>query len=62
MLQGRGLQPLLMSRPTRNANPSQIVDSSRTLFVSTKTRQGRALLQSERNVTLMIDVLPCLEN
>ncbi len=46
-----------MSRPTRNANPSHIVNSSRTFFVSTKTCEGRALLQSERNATLMINVL-----
>ncbi len=48
---------LLMSRPTRNANPRHIVNSSRTLFVSTKTRQERAPLQSERNAMLMIDLL-----
>ena len=29
----------------------------RTFFVSTKTSMGRALLQSERNATLLIDVL-----
>ncbi len=46
-----------MSRPTRNANPSPIVNSSRTFFVSTKTCQGRTLLQSEHNATLMIDLL-----
>ncbi len=46
-----------MARPSRNANPRQILSSSRTFFVSTKTCQGRALLQSERNATLMIDVL-----
>jgi len=46
-----------MARPARNASPSEIVSSARTFFVTTKTSQGRCLLQSERNATLMIDVL-----
>ena len=46
-----------MSRPARNASPSQIVSSSRTFFATTKTGMGRPLLQSERNATLLIDVL-----
>jgi putative transposase len=46
-----------MARPTRNANPSHILSPSRTFFVSTKTSMGRALLQSERNATLLMDVL-----
>src|SRR5271170_7738640 len=46
-----------MARPPRNANPDQILSSSRTFFVTTKTSMGRALLQSERNATLFIDVL-----
>jgi putative transposase len=46
-----------MARPARNANPDQILSSSRTFFVTTKTSMGRALLQSERNATLFIDVL-----
>jgi putative transposase len=46
-----------MARPTRKVNPSHILSSSRTFFVSTKTSMGRALLQSERNATLLIDVL-----
>src|SRR6516164_5561335 len=40
-----------------NTNPSRIMSSSRTFFVTTKTSMGRALLQSERNATLFIDVL-----
>ena len=47
-----------MARPARHANPSQILSTSRTFFVTTKTSMGRALLQSERNATLFIDVLP----
>ncbi len=46
-----------MARPARHANPSQILSPSRTFFVTTKTALGRALLQSERNATLFIDVL-----
>src|ERR1035441_5139584 len=46
-----------MARPARNALPGNILSSARTFFATTKTSQGRALLQSERNATLMIDVL-----
>jgi len=47
----------MMARPARNASPDAIVRSARTFFATTKTSQGRPLLQSERNATLMIDVL-----
>ena len=46
-----------MAKPARNADPDKIVSSARTFFVTTKTSQGRLLLQPERNATLMIDVL-----
>ena len=46
-----------MARPARNANPEEILSSSRTFFVTTKTSMGCPLLQSERNATLFIDVL-----
>ena len=46
-----------MAKPARHANPSQVLSPSRTFFVTTKTSMGRALLQSERNATLLIDVL-----
>src|ERR1017187_1675322 len=46
-----------MARPARHALPGNILSSARTFFATTKTSQGRALLQSERNATLMIDVL-----
>src|ERR1017187_8298983 len=46
-----------MARPARNALPGNILSSTRTFFATTKTSQGRALLQSERNAMLMIDVL-----
>jgi len=37
-----------------------IVSNSRTFFVTTKTSMGRRLLQSDRNATLLIDVLRSL--
>jgi putative transposase len=46
-----------MARPARNASPDAIVRSARTFFATTRTSQGRPLLQSERNAALMIDVL-----
>src|SRR5437016_12240541 len=46
-----------MARPKRHADPDKIVSPARTFFATTKTSQGRPLLQSERNATLMIDVL-----
>src|ERR1035438_3759356 len=46
-----------MARPARNAHPDGILSSERTFFATTRTSQGRSLLQSERNATLMIEVL-----
>jgi putative transposase len=46
-----------MSIPSRNADPTQIVQSNRTFFVTTKTHMGKRLLQTDRNATLLIDVL-----
>ena len=46
-----------MARPSRHASLDAIPSSARTFFVTTKTSQGRLLLQSERNATLPIDVL-----
>jgi len=46
-----------MSIPSRNSEIADILSSSRTFFVTTKTSMGRALSQSERNATLLIDVL-----
>ena len=46
-----------MARPARNANAREILSSSRTFFVSTKTSLGRALLQSEPHANLLIDVM-----
>src|SRR6266542_3526727 len=46
-----------MTRPCRQAQPQNILSSRRTFFATTKTSGGRALLQSERNELLFIDVL-----
>jgi putative transposase len=46
-----------MARPARNARPANIVSGARTFFATTKTSQGHPLLQSQRNATLMVDVL-----
>jgi putative transposase len=46
-----------MTSPKRNARKDQILSPSRTFFATTNTSMGRALLQSERNATLLIDVL-----
>jgi hypothetical protein len=46
-----------MARPSRHASPDAIPSSARMFFVTTKTSQGRLLLQSERNATLPTDVL-----
>ena len=46
-----------MAIPTRNADPKNITRTSRTIFVTAKTVMGRALLQSDRNAMLFIDVL-----
>jgi putative transposase len=46
-----------MTTPKRNAHKDQILSPSRTFFATTKTSMGRALLQSERNATLLIDLL-----
>jgi putative transposase len=49
-----------MAQPGRNSSPENILSPARTFFTTTKTSMGRRLLQSERNVTLLIDVLRSL--
>jgi len=49
-----------MARPGRNSSPDSILNPARVFFVTTKTSMGRALLQLERNATLLIDVLRSL--
>jgi putative transposase len=46
-----------MATPDRNSSSKAIIRPSRMFFVTTKTSMGRALLQSERNAMLLIDVL-----
>ncbi|HWF66665.1 MAG TPA: transposase [Acidobacteriaceae bacterium] len=46
-----------MAKPVRNAYSAQVLSSSRTFFVTTTTSMRRALLQSDRNATLLIEVL-----
>jgi len=46
-----------MAKPARNARPEDLARPSRTFFATTKTHAGRRLLQSDRDATLLIDVL-----
>jgi len=46
-----------MSKPARYSARSVIQDGERTFFVTSKTLEGKALLQSDRMATLFIDVL-----
>jgi putative transposase len=46
-----------MAKPTRNSSPNKIVGSARTFFATSKTSQGLPLFQTERNATLLIEVL-----
>jgi putative transposase len=46
-----------MSIPKRNAAAESVVSGQRTFFVTTSTDGKRALLQSERSATLLIDVM-----
>ena len=46
-----------MSRPSRESDPGSILANSRTFFVTSKSAQGRSILQSERMASLFIEVL-----
>ena len=46
-----------MAIPSRNSDPNSIRAELRTFFVTSRTFQGKALLQSERMASLFIDVL-----
>jgi putative transposase len=46
-----------MAKPSRYSDPSAIRADIRTFFVTSKSIQGRALLQTERMANLFIDVL-----
>jgi putative transposase len=49
-----------MAHPGRNASSANILNPSRTFFVTTGTSMGRRVLQSERNAALLIDTLRSL--
>jgi putative transposase len=49
-----------MARPGRNSSPDDVLRPARTFFVTTKTSMGRRLLQPERNIGLLVDVLRSL--
>jgi REP-associated tyrosine transposase len=46
-----------MSKPSRPADPQSVKAESRTFFVTTRTAEGRALLQTDGMAGLFIDVL-----
>jgi hypothetical protein len=46
-----------MAKPIRNADPGSVRGIKRTFFTTSKTIEGRNLLQSERMAMLFIDVL-----
>jgi putative transposase len=46
-----------MAKPLRNSSRRAVVAGARTFFVSSKTNQGRPLLQMEKPALLFIDVL-----
>jgi REP-associated tyrosine transposase len=46
-----------MAKPARNSERRAIVAGVRTFFISSRTVQGRHLLQSQRSAELLIDVL-----
>jgi len=52
-----GFQPLHMARPSRNSSPDSARNPARTFFVSSRTSQGKAVLQTERMAKLFVDVL-----
>jgi putative transposase len=46
-----------MAHPARRSSPENIREQRRTFFVSSRTSQGRAILQTERMANLFLDVL-----
>jgi len=51
-----GFSHCFMAKPARNSERQAIVAGVRTFFVSSRTIQGKHLLQSERSAELLIDV------
>jgi putative transposase len=52
-----GFSPCPMAKPLRNSSRQAIVAGVRAFFVSSRTVQGKHLLQSQRSADLLIDVL-----
>ena len=46
-----------MSKPGRNSKEGSLRGIERTFFITSKTVEGRTLLQSERNASLLIDTM-----
>jgi putative transposase len=46
-----------MARPSRNSDPGSVISPVRTFFITSKTSEGKAVLQMERMANLFIDVL-----
>ena len=46
-----------MARPSRNSDPDSVISPIRTFFITSKTINGKAVLQTERMANLFIDVL-----
>jgi putative transposase len=46
-----------MAHPARRSLAENIQEKSRTFFISSRTSQGRPLLQTDRMATLFLDVL-----
>jgi len=49
-----------MARPGRNSSQENILNPTRTFFITTKASMGRRLFQTDRNANLLIDVLRSL--
>jgi len=45
-----------MAKPDRNSDRREIIAGARTFFATSKTFQGKCLLQSQRSAELLIDV------
>jgi len=46
-----------MAKPSRPADPQKVKAESRTFFVTSRTSEGKAILQTDRMATLFADVL-----
>jgi len=46
-----------MAKPTRHSHPADVKAETRTFFVTSRTAEGKALLQTDRMAGLFVDVL-----